>query len=356
MRTMSSKAVSLDPWKAIETNETGPALLVRPSHPTDGSLARKVRIMEMSQCSSKLPVVDSSAADGAIFRQEGDFWTLCYAGKTIRLKNVKGLVFISHLLKDPGTELHAQELARVAVSAGQLGHCETATPNSGEVAGDHIGYLGNAGEMLDDRAKAAYRRRLSELREEQQEARTLGQVNRAQRAEGEIDALVAELARATGLNGRSRVAGSSAERARQSVTRAIKCALGRICEHHPALGQMLARQIRTGTYCRYQPDPDERVCWELEAAGTNSAPSDSQRSLVKVVHDESQPAENPARRELFTSRTELFCDHEVQFVRDIVDQGITGRTAVAVIFVRHHVRPNGIERGRMNSVPKYGRR
>jgi hypothetical protein len=35
-----------------------------------------------------------------------------------------------------------------------------------EKAGIHIGSLGDAGEMLDDQAKVAYRRRLSELREE----------------------------------------------------------------------------------------------------------------------------------------------------------------------------------------------
>jgi hypothetical protein len=34
-----------------------------------------------------------------------------------------------------------------------------------EKAGIHIGSLGDAGEMLDDQAKVAYRRRLSELRE-----------------------------------------------------------------------------------------------------------------------------------------------------------------------------------------------
>ena len=58
-----------------------------------------------------------------------------------------------------------------------------------EKAGIHVGNLGDAGEMLDDQAKAAYRRRLSELREELEEAKELGNVKRAEQAEQEIDAL-----------------------------------------------------------------------------------------------------------------------------------------------------------------------
>jgi hypothetical protein len=49
--------------------------------------------------------------------------------------------------------------------------------------------------------------------------------------------------------------GSAAERARASVTRAIRHAMARIRAHHPALGEHLDRTIRTGTYCAYLPDP-----------------------------------------------------------------------------------------------------
>jgi hypothetical protein len=58
-----------------------------------------------------------------------------------------------------------------------------------ENAGIHITGLGDASEMLDEHAKAAYRRRLSELREELKEAKELGNVERAEQAEEEIDAL-----------------------------------------------------------------------------------------------------------------------------------------------------------------------
>ena len=97
-------------------------------------------------------------------------------------------------------------------------------------AGIHIIGLGDAGEMLDDQAKVAYRRRLSELREEFDEAKELGNVERAEHAEAEIDALTRELSRAVGLGGRNRRAASASERARQTITKAIKSVVERIAQ------------------------------------------------------------------------------------------------------------------------------
>ena len=76
--------------------------------------------------------------------------------------------------------------------------------------------------MLDPRAKQAYRRRLAETEEDLEEARALGDSARVTQVELERDFLVRELSRAVGLGGRDRRAGSASERARASVTRAIR--------------------------------------------------------------------------------------------------------------------------------------
>ena len=90
-----------------------------------------------------------------------------------------------------------------------------------------------------------YRCRITELRDEQAEARTLGRVERAEEAEREMDALVAELSRATGLRWARPVRRLEAlERARQSVSRRITNALSRIADHHLPFGQMLACCIK----------------------------------------------------------------------------------------------------------------
>ncbi len=73
--------------------------------------------------------------------------------------------------------------------------------------------------------------------------------------------LTAQLASATGLGGRDRQVGSSAERARISVTRAIKGALDRIEVESPALGGHLRTTVHTGTFCSYTPDPRVPITW-----------------------------------------------------------------------------------------------
>ena len=75
--------------------------------------------------------------------------------------------------------------------------------------------------------------------------------------------LVRELVRAVGLGGRDRRAGSRSERARASVTRAVRQAMARIREHNSPLAEHLDQAIRTGTYCAYLPDSRVPVVWHL---------------------------------------------------------------------------------------------
>ena len=122
------------------------------------------------------------------------------------------------------------------------------------------------GPVLDPEARAAYAQRLTELREDLDQASAWNDPERAARAATEIDALTHQLAAAVGLGGRERVTSSPAERARLSVTRAIRAALSRIGEQSPALGSHLDATIRTGTFCSYLPDPRVPISWELERA------------------------------------------------------------------------------------------
>ena len=121
----------------------------------------------------------------------------------------------------------------------------------------------DAGTVLDERAKAAYRARVEELQAEIDEAEEWNDSERAARAREELDFLVEELAAATGLGGRDRRLGSDAERARVNVTRAIRTSMARIGEHHPELAAHLERTVRTGTFCVYEPDPRAPISWTL---------------------------------------------------------------------------------------------
>jgi tetratricopeptide (TPR) repeat protein len=199
---------------------------------------------------------------GAVFRREGDYWTVAYAGETARLREMKGLRYLACLLRRPGREVHVLELVREAEGLP----AEPARGLSSDAvveAGLRRSRLDEADRLFDPQAKAAYRRRLRELEEDLEEARAWGDPERAARAQQEMDALTEELLRGAGLGGRDRALPSPAERARVSVTKAIKKALRTIARQCPALGDHLAASVRTGRYCSYAPPGEAPPAWSF---------------------------------------------------------------------------------------------
>jgi tetratricopeptide (TPR) repeat protein len=192
---------------------------------------------------ARIEVAASATAGTNVFRREGDYWSVVFEGRTVRVRDVKGMRYLAQLLAHPGREIHVLDL--VAAETGQ----QTA--------------LGDAGEILDERAKAAYRRRLEEIEADIDQARALGDAGREAQADAERDFLVRELARAVGFGGRDRRAASASERARSGVTRAVRQAIARIGDHHPELGEHLNRAVRTGTHCAYAPDAGAPAAWRF---------------------------------------------------------------------------------------------
>jgi len=138
-----------------------------------------------------------------LFQCEGDYWTIAFDGRTVRLRNAKGLEYLATLLARPGERVAVMEL--VASTRGR--HPEAG--RNGTTRPAH-------GEMPVARNIAAERRRTLET-----------------------------------------------QRARVSVTKAIRSALARIAAVHPALGEHLATTVRRGWSCSYTPDPRHPVAWKL---------------------------------------------------------------------------------------------
>ncbi len=233
----------------------------------------KMAAAERIQARPTAKVVDTLPAERAaeaaapavsrnLFRREGEYWTIGYEGAVAHLKDAKGLRYLARLLAHPGQEFHAADLqtadsqtarpapsrARQAAGTGEL-----------QVRAD----LGDAGELLDAQAKAAYKARLDELQAELDEAEGFNDPARAASARQERDFLVDELARAVGLGGRDRKAACHAERARLNVTRAVRAAMANLARANPSLGRHLSATIRTGRYCSYTPDPRAPITWQL---------------------------------------------------------------------------------------------
>ena len=125
--------------------------------------------------------------------------------------------------------------------------------NSRDIRSGFVDGFGDAGEVLDDAAKDAYRNRLVELDESISEAERHNDIGRASQLGVERDLLVDQLAQAVGLGGRDRRAVSVSERARVNVTRAIRSAIRRIGEADRDAGHYLDSTVVTGAYCLFDP-------------------------------------------------------------------------------------------------------
>jgi hypothetical protein len=172
---------------------------------------------------------------------EGEYFTLSYQAQTLRLKDSLGLRYLARLIAEPGKELHVLDLVREREGASDA---------------SELADRGDAGELLDERAREDYKRRLETLNDALAEAESFGDAARAERAREELEFLKRELGRAVGLGGRTRKAGSAAERARSAVQRRIRHALERIGALDPSLARFLEKSIRTGNYCSFVPVTD----------------------------------------------------------------------------------------------------
>jgi len=167
---------------------------------------------------------------------------------------MKGLHYIAYLLGHPNESFHVRQL-----SASVGGDGFPAVTSDPDIHADGE----DAPPILDSKAKADYRARLSELRADLDEAERMNDTGRAERVRRELEFVNDELSVAVGLSGRDRKLSDAAERARKRIGKAIRSALSGIREHDPSLAHHLTTSIRTGYYCAYFSDPQQLLSWKL---------------------------------------------------------------------------------------------
>lgn len=192
----------------------------------------------------------SAEAPEHVFRRRGDYWSLGYQGRVIQLRDLKGLCYVAELLRHPGRDIYVMDLIALTEAEGQK-------PPGGRVK---VRFPASAQAVPDPRARAAYRRRLGELREELEEAERFNDPARAARAKVELEQVTEQLGKAYGL-GAARRSSEPMERARKAVANRIRLVQQRLRREHPELARHLALTLRIGTFCSYRPErPPE---WDL---------------------------------------------------------------------------------------------
>jgi hypothetical protein len=161
------------------------------------------------------------------------------------LPHTRGFEYLRQLIRNPGKEISCLDLA-------------AAFPGGADA------FTAAGGEVLDDAARMAYKRRLAGLEAEIAEAEAWNDTGRVPALREERQFLIEHLAQAYGLMGRPREFSSAAERARVAARKAITAALDRITAADPATAALLRSGVRTGRFCRYDPDPGRRTDWRTE--------------------------------------------------------------------------------------------
>jgi pimeloyl-ACP methyl ester carboxylesterase len=224
---------------------------------------RDVELAGMPGTPRVFPVLHHGASPDAVrrsaveqtnlFRRDGEYWTVGYRALVVTLRDTKGLRDLGRLLAEPGREVHVLDLIAEGtgarpIPASQAAEAGLATEGWGE-------------PVIDQAARAHYKRRITELEAEMEEAQERGDGEANAAAREERDALITELTTAYGLGGRPRRTPDPTERARKAVSRRLRHAMGRIARAHPQLGRHLAASIRTGMFCSYRPE--RAIVWSV---------------------------------------------------------------------------------------------
>ena len=179
--------------------------------------------------------------DGELSKDRGR-WSVRFRSRSATVPHVLGLDYLVPLLGSPRTAFAAADLMRAG-------------------AGKVQPRLGDAGELLDERARASYKSRIAVLCDRIDDARELGNERLVGELETERDWLVHELASATGLGGRRRRASNDAERVRKAVAMAIGRAIAGFERDLPDLATHLRSAVRLGYSVSYEPDAETQ--WKV---------------------------------------------------------------------------------------------
>ncbi len=168
----------------------------------------------------------------------GGLWQIGSGSGAAPLREMRGFSYLRELVGHPGEQIPALDLAG---------------------GGTGVVVQPALDAAVDHQAVNAYRQRLRDLDTELDEADQWSDLGRLESVRAEKDALLSELARAAGLHGHVRLRGSTHERARVAVKKAITAAIGRIATVDPALARHFDASIRTGLQCAYEPTPSEQT-------------------------------------------------------------------------------------------------
>lgn len=164
------------------------------------------------------------------FEQFSEFWAIRFEDEIGIFGDNKGMQYIARLLARPFARISAPELARSIVDSVDNGSSPKSIENLAYDDEDEMSAGDSDLPILDDQAKAEYKRKLEQLKEEIDTATKLGEDNKVEELRRDFAMIAEQIQAATGLGGRDRQLGPSpaAKKAFESVGKAITRAYERM--------------------------------------------------------------------------------------------------------------------------------
>ena len=196
------------------------------------------------------------------FVREAATWAISFGDETCRLKPMIGLDYISVLLQSPGKSIRALELQSVAGGLRTGSSADSVAATSAAEAfmektddqGDRSWKKSDFGryEIVDDRTRSESTKRLSEIEAEIAYRSGIGDKQVVKKLEDEYATLESYLQKSRTVRGRPRVFSNENEKARTSISHALRRAYESIQEQAPQTEAHLKSSISTGSTFTYR--------------------------------------------------------------------------------------------------------
>jgi hypothetical protein len=187
-------------------------------------------------------------------------------------KEGKGLKYILVLLRHPEVEFGVMDLEGIvypphpdALASTEHAFADAKTNADDTTPGDHL----DTYPTMDKTAVEQIKAKIEQLKDQITEARELGDEEKQEKLEQEIDELLETFRASMDKDGKPRELGGTIEQKRKSISLAIDRAIKDIKGAHLAFGVHLANSIRTGSVCSYTPIPPTR--WHITVTSPSQA-------------------------------------------------------------------------------------
>ncbi|MHA7844612.1 MAG: tetratricopeptide repeat protein [Winogradskyella sp.] len=172
-----------------------------------------------------------------VFKKKDDKWVITFNGMSTNLKEKKGFYDIQKLIGTPNKEFYCGDLMQTEVVEKGV-------------------------NIIDLKAKEDYQKRINNIQEELQEADENSDFDKIKSLHEEYDQIVDYITKSYDIHGRIRKTGDGTNKLRSAVTWRIRNAIMEIEKRNPLLGKHLNNSIKTGAYCKYEPEFE--ILWECD--------------------------------------------------------------------------------------------